>query len=42
MIELIVFINIKAILLGESIVGKTPVKNEFNDENFKIECKQKF
>ncbi len=31
MSELIVFINIKAILLGESIIGKTPVKNEFND-----------
>ena len=33
MIELIVFISIKAILLGESIIGKTPVKNEFYDGN---------
>lgn len=33
MSELIVFTKIKAILLGESGIGKTPIKNAFNEES---------
>ena len=34
MSELIAFKNIKAILFGESGIGKTPIKNAFKDESF--------
>jgi hypothetical protein len=33
--KLILFTNIKSILLGESGIGKTPVKNSFNDGRLK-------
>jgi hypothetical protein len=35
MSKLILFTNIKSILLGESGIGKTPVKNAFNDGSLK-------